>query len=494
MMKKIRNILVVVLLTGLILPGCNSFLDIQPRGEVMDGKMFEDIQGYRDAMYGIYATMSSFDLYGENLTWGFADQLAHLYYNPTSGMGADTDISKEISVYNYTYPEIENKINSIWGNAYKTISYINNVLAQTDPANYRESFEYRWIAGEAHGLRAFLHFDLMRWFTENILNNPDAGGIPYAYTFDLENKKLFTLKECYQNVLEDLTIAQHLLVDDTSSMRDQTYRLNRYNFMNLSAVYAMKARVFQACGKLDSAAFYAKKVIDSKLYALISTPTALKNEKRYPANSELIWGLEKRGLYDKFYNTFLAITSTNFNYLLPRKDYEAIYKDVAFSAENHDYRWDEFFDMRKDPENEDDGHEQSVFIRFLDVNVNDLEAVEEEKKKTMGVFLVRLPEMYYILAEALCENDLEIAWGYLNEVRKSRGLNTPLDGDLQKFKEALQNERIKELWGDGQVFMDYKRNNVTFLDAQLHENITMDNKIGVFPWPDKEKEFGYTNK
>ena len=37
--------------------GCNSFLNVQPKGTVEQGKQFKDVQGYRDAMYGIYASM-----------------------------------------------------------------------------------------------------------------------------------------------------------------------------------------------------------------------------------------------------------------------------------------------------------------------------------------------------------------------------------------------------------------------------------------------------
>lgn len=488
MKRKIKNILYLCLLGGFVFTGCNSFLDVQPKGEVIDDKMFEDIQGYRDAMYGIYATLGTSALYGQNLSWGFVDQLAHLYYNPSIG---DLNSFNKILSYNYTEPDVEKKINDIWGKAYQAISYINNVLSHVTDEQLNSKQEYRWIAGEAHALRAFLHFDMMRYFADNILDNPDAGGIPYAYTFDLQNKELFTLKECYENVLEDLTEAQHLLADDTLNLSGE-YRRDRYNFMNLHAVYASKARVFQAYGHLDSAGYYAQKVIATKMHYL-ADPTGLKNVKKYPGGSELIWGLDVDNLYDVFYSTFLSVSATNFNYILPRKDYKAVYKYGSFTSENHDYRYDEFFGLQKDPENEE-APVKEVFIRFLKVNVNDSKDVEKQKENTKGVSLIRLPEMYYIAAEAICEDNLEKAWEYLNDVRASRGLGTALQGDLSAFQKALQEERIKELWGDGQIFMDYKRTNATFLDCQQHNNIVMNDKIGTFPWPDNEKEYGYTNK
>ena len=40
----------------LSLGSCNSFLDIKPEGELIQDEQFKDVQGYRDAMYGIYAS------------------------------------------------------------------------------------------------------------------------------------------------------------------------------------------------------------------------------------------------------------------------------------------------------------------------------------------------------------------------------------------------------------------------------------------------------
>lgn len=44
-----------VMLMLLSLGSCNSFLDIKPEGELIQDEQFKDVQGYRDAMYGIYA-------------------------------------------------------------------------------------------------------------------------------------------------------------------------------------------------------------------------------------------------------------------------------------------------------------------------------------------------------------------------------------------------------------------------------------------------------
>lgn len=496
-MKKLKNIVTGILI-GFALTGCDSFLDVQPKGEVVSDKMFEDAQGYMDAMYGIYANLASSDLYGKNLTWGFADQLAHLFYNPHAEMSED-NVVKRTQAYDYTYPSVETRINNIWSNSYRVISYINNVLENIQNENLKKHPDLVLIKGEAYALRAFLHFDILRYFCDNIQTKPEAGGIPYAYSFDLNTKKLFTLKECYGNILEDLNTAQNYLAGDTIDITTE-YRGARYNYLNLSAVHAIKARVFQTQGQLDSARFYAEKVIASSLYGLISVPTELSGVKKYPGGSEMIWGLSTNKLYDPLYSEFLQLSASYFDRLSPRINYEAIYKDVSWTADNHDYRWDNFFAMRNrngDDEEVDDSQKVPCFVRFLNVNASDPKDVEEQKTNTKGLSLIRLPEMYYIAAECIYAKDPEKALGYLNQVRASRGLTIPLEtvqiNTPEKFRQVIQNERIKEFWGEGQIFLDYKRTNATFTDYNDEHEIAMTPEIAIFPWPDNEKEFGYTN-
>ena len=65
-MKRIRNkySMLVWALCFWTLAGCDSYLDVNPKGTLEQEKQFEDVQGYRDAMYGIYATMAKTSLYG----------------------------------------------------------------------------------------------------------------------------------------------------------------------------------------------------------------------------------------------------------------------------------------------------------------------------------------------------------------------------------------------------------------------------------------------
>lgn len=484
-MKKYKQILYSCLIIGCICTGCNQFLDINPAGKVTQDKLFEDIQGYRDAMYGVYANLATMNLYGKNLTYGFADQLAQLF-TPKETVSEEQTAYHTIR-YDYTYPAVETIITGIWSDMYKMISYLNNIIEHIEKEDLNVHSDYILIKGEAYALRGFLHFDLMRYFCETIQNNPDAGGIPYAYTFDLKNKKVYTLKECYDNVLTDLTTAQHLLVNDTLQLSGD-YRSTTYNYVNLYGVYAMKARVFHYKGQLDSAGYYAEKVITAPVYRLIPNTGDISKAMRYPGQTEMIWGLYSNKLFDPLFQEFMTDPTASQNIMFVRPDVMNIYQDISWSSENHDYRYSNFF--------KEDGN-YILFSRLLNVNWNNAAEIEAQKEVSRGICMLRLPEMYYIAAEALyAGGKQEEGQSYLEAVRRSRGLGlrfAPM-ATLKEFQEVLQKERRKEFWGEGQTFLDYKRTNSEFMNVNSTNTIKLTPKISVLPWPRNEQEYGSINK
>lgn len=486
-MKKIEYVFCACIVA--VLGACNRFLDVNPAGTLTQDRLFEDIQGYRDAMYGVYASIAKEDLYGKNLTYGFADQLAQLFYNPYE---APHGITTQTLNYAYRDPNVFALIETVWAKAYEAISYLNNILENIAREDMGADPDYPLIRGEAYALRAFLHFDIMRYYCDNFRKNPSAGGIPYAYSFDIKNKKLYSLRESYANVLDDLSRAQQLLAGDTLLhlvSEGSLYRRERYSHMNLYAVYAIKSRVFQAKGELDSAGIYAEKIIRSGAFKLVEHPARnLNSVKKYPGGDELIWGLFSDKLYAPLFKLFLSDGRAGFKQVKPRLGVKRIYQDVVWNSDNHDYRWEEFFGRNEDG---------MIFIRLLRVNPKDPVDVQAQKKATRGISMLRLPEVYYIAAEALYNKDKAKALDYFNRVRRSRGLNAAMEEDrvdtYDKFMKELLSERRKELWGEGQIFMDYKRMHTAFWDITSRKKIEPSPDIFILPWPRNEVEFGNTH-
>ena len=102
-----------------------------------------------------------------------------------------------------------------------------------------------------------------------------------------------------------------------------------------------------------------------------------------------------------------------------------------------------------------------------------------------------MPEMYYIMAEALLESDIELATEYYNQVLESRGLSA-LRKDQTLTQELINLERFKEYFGEGQTFFNLKRQH---LNISAWDNTTAKEKvipaskeIYVIPIPDSEYE------
>lgn len=491
-MKK-ENIWMLMLML-LSLGSCNSFLDIKPAGELVQDEQFKDVQGYRDAMYGIYASMAQAELYGMMMNWGFADVLGQQFGDEYGQFDDGSEgwtpskyaYIKYASVYNYKDQRMEKQIESIWRKLYECISYVNNVIVNIEKEDLNKEPDLKLIKGEAFAVRAFLHFEVMRLFCDNYRISPNAGGIPYAYTFDLNNKRVYTLTQCYDNVLTDLNEAARNLTGDGDIYNNATtdsYRRNRYSHCNLYATWAIKARVFYTKGDLDSAAYYAEKVITSPEVGLTERQN-FDNVKRYGRHSELIWGLFTNKMYMDYKDLFLR-SAVTLNATL-RTDIKDLYEVAQFTADSKDLRYTSFF--------QDKGYEGHFFIRLL----NPTEAAG--KNPTMyfyGTCLVRMPEMYYILAEAYYSKDRERALGFLNAVRGSRGLadiEASLVDSQDKFMKEMTRERTREFYGEGQMFSFYKCHNLGFRDFLNKVDVVPSKDIFVLPWPKSEQEYGVTNQ
>ena len=104
--------------------------------------------------------------------------------------------------------------------------------------------------------------------------------------------------------------------------------------------------------------------------------------------------------------------------------------------------------------------------------------------------LIRLPEMYYILAE--CESDDDVSADYLNKVREARGIDgTSYKNSASKKLTEIEKEYRKEFYGEGQLFFFYKRH---FYTTFLHCPVSLlVEKNYIFNLPENEQLFGKTN-
>lgn len=479
-MKK-KYIYLCVVLTVVLGTSCERFLDINPKGALEQDKMFADVQGYRDAMYGVYATMASEDLYGRNLSWGFMDVAGQMFLYDNAN-----ELDPYIASFDYRNMSVQTNIYTIWAQMYTCISYVNNIIENVEKTSLTGE-DLKLVKGEAYGLRAYMHFDILRLFADDYMRSTSRNGIPYSLHYDLKNKDIYDLDKAYGQVLDDLNRAEELLADDNyiwtvNPGQASVYATKRYEHMNKYAVYALKARVYHAMGDYQQAVHYARLVIDNTDNFHLSSPTAdaFSKVSSFPAPNEMIFGLYNSSIVERMKTRFIPTTDRDVvSYAVGRRDIDDLYETGSF-ATYKDLRHSSFYSK---------SGQENVFQRFTS-NVSGV--------KDLGLFMIRLPEMYYILAEALYDTDKQAAIAALNKVRVSRGLSPELEStktaSREQFNAELIKERMREMPGEGQVFFAYKHFNrlpgQTVLDKILPQPI---NAVFTLPWPELELEFGNKN-
>ena len=471
-MKTFKYILFAIV-CGVTFTACDDFLDITPEGQIKGDEMLTSPEGIEDALYGVYSQMRSQTLYGQELHFSTVEILAQ---NLTCK--GNTSI-EAMGNYEYDNTNVKGMFEGIWTAMYKNISNVNSILA-ADLVASASQYPYAIYKGEALGLRAFMHFDLMRLYAEQITQNPEAEGIPYATEFSLNTPAFEPLAKNYEHILADLHEAERLLADEAQYVNDRLFMTDRQIHCNLYAVQALMARVYLTMGDKENAAIYAKKVIDDSPYKLNVKTDINGDIAGVLSEKETLFGIYFAEFYNNVYAKLQATTS--YYSLNPRGDIESIYEQ---QADGLDYRTTAYFTSV-----ELGGTPTLRLSKLTDSYELQNMGSSRPKELIQGINLIRLPEMYYIMAESLLESDIELATEYYNQVLESRGLSALKDQVLTK--ELINLERFKEYFGEGQTFFNLKRQH---LNINAWDNATGKEKvipaskeIYVVPIPDSEYE------
>jgi starch-binding outer membrane protein, SusD/RagB family len=476
------------------LSSCKKWLDIAPKSEIASTKLFESEQGFKDALMGSYLLMTSRNTYGFESTIGFVDFLAQQYFIPGT-----TQPYYYASLYQYDHISVIPKKDNIWFGNYNVISNLNNIIENIDvnkstlnPANYA------LIKGESVGLRAFLHFDLLRLFGYgNLVNDPSSlakKALPYVTRYSKALTIPSTVAVFIDSLKKDLNTAASLLAPYDSLRTgsnpavpntDLFYTDRKLRF-NYYAVKATQARLYLWLGEYDNAVAAANEVITKGRQYLVSFNNGNINDpnpinKDYAFSTEHIFGLNVQGLYDivmpyitRYAPDGINVNSSRFNQNGTVADnlYEIATKpNMSLS----DYRYKELYNKISTTD--------YLLLKFTYVDKSTF-------KDKMP--LIKLPEMYYILAEASNEKGSPAtAVGFLNTVRINRGISSTYNLSSTLTKDEVTNEiekeYRKEFVSEGQLFYYYKRRGKTSI---VGTSKAMNNSVYVLPLPQREIEMG----
>lgn len=474
-MKKVKHT-IHCLLAALVLlsaTSCEKWFDVDPRIEIKEDDLFSDESGYFDALIGAYSIMGRRALYGDELTMSSVDAITQIYY---IGYNSAHPLYY-ISTFDYKNTRVRPTIDAMWSNMYEAIVNINNLLAHinnADPAMF-ESNNYNLIKGEALGLRAYLHFDLLRLFGPSFRMDKDSKCIPYVTTVSKQNTPYSSPEEVVKLCLKDLEEAAELLADDPVinliSNEDNIYRMNRKTRMNLYAVQALCARIYHYAGDKANALRCANMLIDNEQLNLISSTMSVRTDRLI--SSELLFAL--------FVDNLSDWTDDHFRH----SNYGYDYYQMQFYM-------DEFFDKNAGYGN-DIRYDAQFDVDGSNMKLNKYITKEGESYNSKyRVPMLRLSEMYYIAAEST--TDIDEATDLLNSVRRARALEPMTFADFNAVEEYLTKEYRREFYGEGQLFYRYKwLDSDNIADGYLVKNVSSrKEEVYILPLPDQEQEFGGT--
>ena len=445
-MKRMKKYSYILLALPLLLGSCEAYLDVNPKSEVTDKELFSTAEGCEDAIYGIYTEMGT----NKNL---FAYALTFAYPELMTGNFTISQSDNLAYVVQRLW-EHENAITvaeNLWINGYKAIGYVNKALMHVLPKSDDEFRHIRLYKGELLALRAYLHFEMARIFAVPFASGDAAAkakAIPYVTTYGIEVTPYSSLDKVFELIVADLTEAEKYLAADeelvtaTRNNASDGFTSCRITHLNLYAVQALLARAYWTMGKLDLAEDYAEKVIDSGKFPLMTTAEAWNAvETGTLIMQETVFGLYSTQYTYNFYRNHIYQGGT----LALSSQYSEIYStDLAGT----DKRYSTWFDTGN-----------SWCIKHYNKMYAQGESNPTYSGKSIpGPSLIRIPEMYYIVAEANLTKDPDKATEYLDYVVKSRDLTPFAERETGKITENnIINERRKEFFADGEDFFNMKR-------------------------------------
>lgn len=438
----------ILLAVPLMLLSCNKWLDVEPQSQVRDSELFSTESGFKEALAGVYSSLTYEPLYGREMTFGLMGVLGYEWDSQSTAYDVD-----KIYQYQNNQPSL-NRIDAIWNGLYNSIANDNKLLEAIDGQKGVFSGDnYAIIKGEALALRAFIHFDLLRAFGASYEENPQKIAIPYYKKSGKEIAPQLKVDEVINLAIADLNEAAELLKADplltgktVTSIDDKGYLMNRQVHLNYYAVKGLLARIYLYKKDYAKALENANVVINANKF-----PWILSNNINTDVtfSTEHLFALNVVRLQTIYENSFTSIGSPN-TFSMTETTKKEYY-------ESTDYRYLSWYGF--------DTYATHIFIKYKQSTVANTPVAYKNKLP-----LLKLAEMYFIAAEALKGTNMTAAAAMINEVRLHRGL-TATTIDAANFDATLQHEFRKEVIGEGQLFFFHKRKNTPSIPRSAGLNI-----------------------
>jgi len=455
--KKIYTCL--LLISAFTLTNSKKIIDVEPEFVKDGSKIFTTIADYEFALTGAYALLRQTGYFGSGgqttSTW------ANLPDMMTDNLvQTGEDLGNWTNQVNWVYNAAETDIAVAWQAAYSVVGEANLVLRNIEQFSATNAKQVNRIKGQALAIRGMAHFDVLRYWGVDFDRNSTALGIPYVTAVDIELKPArLSVKESWDNIFKDMLEAETLLGDVDKAVNGAT----RTAF-DRTATRGMLARMYLYAKEYTKADQYASLVITALPLASKTTFPALWNST---SQSEVILEVAFSNPTEGSPSGGVHLSSSNRNRFRPATPLTNLY-DVT-----NDVRFPAYFASRQSG----NVNPPRPVLPFSGTTSNTRKIVNKFNSRgttldnVVNWKILRTGEMYLIRAEARARlGGISEALGLvdLNDLRSARITGyVPVVLTGQALQDAIQEERRKELFGEGHRWFDLKRTTRTITRTDI---------------------------
>lgn len=447
---------------GVLLSSCTNWLDLKPFDQTLDEELYSTERGTNMALNGLYISMADASLYGKNLSY-YSIELLGQRYNFTYTGSTNTSVTYaelgSLPYFYYTEKNVKSHLDKIFSKAYNVIRDANYYIDQVEKSKVVSGDKKNILLGEGYAIRAFLHFDMLRFYGEPPLLG--TKGIPYYTKATNDWQTRLDIGKVIELVLADIDAALKLLEKDPIITEGVILKSDEYDFfkpyrnrrLNYFAVKALKARVLFYSGeakKVEEAGKIAKELIESEAFqkAFPWEDTSGLKEAEYSVFShEVMFGIHVQSMYEdwsKWFNTSV------------KNNEEVLQTPVA----TLDYMFNNLILTKPAFVNTGDRRRtlwrESILSTDFNVYLSSKFSKPETSAPQHALYfqpLMRKSELYLIAAEVYGNED------YVDDIRLHRGESKLQDvyGGAQILQDEILREYMKDFVSEGQLFYYYKR-------------------------------------
>jgi hypothetical protein len=425
--------------------------DVSPSDAITTDVLTNTTDGLSKAVNGAYALLKDHVPFNGSSD----DNLMYLrQYFQMSDFASDdfacAQVTEDPFFLSFTLNHTPTQTNTryFWYISYKIINDANTVIEAVEKSPIQDDTR-KQLLGECYFLRAFAHFNLVRFFARPYAQDSTAPGIILRISSsDPASKARSTVGETYARIVADATKSADLM----SQPRGNT-------FASKEAAWALLSRVYLYEKDNAKAADFASQVINSGKFTLATADAYPGLFKNAAASTETIFCVAFTPLED--YGKFGSIASMIYSDGNSGWGEEFASSSIRDLMSDHpeDVRWSYIAPLKDNNNNiiTKNGIETYYVSKF---------SFQNASPTLSSPVMFRVAEIYLNRAEANAKlGNIKDALDDLDMIRTNRGLEASLyKGVLPSGTSALNlvlKERRIELAFEGQRVFDVYRNNVS---------------------------------